>query len=622
MKNLHGNLKKRIILTMLGLLFLGAPGVAIYTFLVMDFTSPEQLTTWSFSTPFTIAGLIPFFILISLVLFRSVEKFLKNKDVIIEKDFLIESYRKTQSLPIKMSLFIACMWFAGPVLAGGFSHLGTPLTPAMIAQMTICSIIGGLWISLIAFMVFTKMMKPILQLLMEKGLTYQDMNEAGAIRINIGTKIISITMTLVTVSIFMIGYLSYTNTQKAFDEIAAMKSNANTAINYTEYISKNRTANIGFGIFLLVITGVISFMASRDISDPLKEITSNMKDISRGQGDLTARIVTGSTDEVGELSTYFNIFISQIHSIVKDIKDSAITLSASSEEMSSASSSSSDNAQSQSTYVEEITAAIEEVSAGMEGVATKANTQHSELNTLIVSIEDLSGVIVEMESLIKDSKNRTNEINSDAKGGEDSLNKMIASMKKVGESSNEMKNIIAIINDISDRINLLSLNAAIESARAGEAGRGFAVVADEISKLADQTASSIGEIDKLIKENSDEIDRGLNNVEGSMEKLNTIMRGVHVINDMMNKITDFVLVQTATNSAINNEIDNVKVLAHEIKESTDEQKIATDEIVTSISGVNESVQQNAASAEEVRCTSEETAAMSEHLQSKVESFKV
>ena len=94
-----------------------------------------------------------------------------------------------------------------------------------------------------------------------------------------------------------------------------------------------------------------------------------------------------------------------------------------------------------------------------------------------------------------------------------------APLKIQPPSSREMMGIVDIINDISEKINLLSLNAAIEAARAGDAGRGFAVVADEISKLADQTAISIKEIDRLIKVNNDEITAGGDNIDSAIDTI-------------------------------------------------------------------------------------------------------
>ena len=114
-------------------------------------------------------------------------------------------------------------------------------------------------------------------------------------------------------------------------------------------------------------------------------------------------------------------------------------------------------------------------------------------------------IILEMGQKTRDTSSLTESISDQARTGSKSLEDMNESITKISASSGEVKNIIGIINDISDKINLLSLNAAIEAARAGEAGRGFAVVADEISKLADQTAQSIKGISDLIRENDSEI---------------------------------------------------------------------------------------------------------------------
>jgi methyl-accepting chemotaxis protein len=170
---------------------------------------------------------------------------------------------------------------------------------------------------------------------------------------------------------------------------------------------------------------------------------------------------------------------------------------------------------------------------------------------------------------------------------------MNESMMSVGGSSGEITGIIEIINDISDRINLLSLNAAIEAARAGDAGRGFAVVADEISKLADQTASSIKSINDLIKNNEVEIGTGMSNITVAVKRINLIMSDINAVVGMINDISAQAGWQTAARNTVNENADIVKSGSERISTAMKEQSSAVAEISKTVNDITDIAQMNA-----------------------------
>lgn len=273
----------------------------------------------------------------------------------------------------------------------------------------------------------------------------------------------------------------------------------------------------------------------------------------------------------------------------------------------------SESSTNQASSIEEITSAIEEMSAGMDSIASGTSNQNEFLGSLIEKMNELSSIINDVKTTTEKSNRITSQVVDEAREGEESLNKMQSSLRKIIQSSEAIKNIILIISDISDRINLLSLNAAIEAARAGDAGKGFAVVADEVSKLAEQTASSIKDIDNLIKENTDEIQSGMADVQGVIQKITSVIERIDDVSEKMNTIDKYVNMQTEVNSTVNSRSKQVKDKSDEITSGIEEQKTGFTEIMKSIEEINKVTQKTVGEAESIAETSRQISALSEQL---------
>jgi len=373
-----------------------------------------------------------------------------------------------------------------------------------------------------------------------------------------------------------------------------------------------------FAFILILMTGTGIRLISM-LMKPLSVINACMERVAGG--DLESRMEDQEYHEISVIAEKFNNSVGNFSAVIGDIRDMSDHVSEYTGQMNDTIASLSDNAQNQAASVEQVMSTIEEISAGMDVIAERARDQSDIMGGFIIKIDELNSMVNRINENIRDVFRQSDDISELAETGEKYMNMMDDSMKRIMRSSGEMINIITIINDISERINLLSLNASIEAARAGDAGRGFAVVADEISKLADQTASSIKEISGLIKTSEKEIIHEKNNVEGTVNTFSNIISGINRISSSVRTISNEMETQLNVNAEVASEADRVRIRADEIKFSTEEQKVAVSEIVRNITATNDILQENAASTEELASNTDHFTGISLVLKQKVDYFR-
>ncbi|SHI80627.1 Methyl-accepting chemotaxis protein [Desulfatibacillum alkenivorans DSM 16219] len=242
-------------------------------------------------------------------------------------------------------------------------------------------------------------------------------------------------------------------------------------------------------VIFLVCTGVmfpVSFFASRSIFSHVQEVVDNLRDIAEGDGDLTVRLNVESKDEIGDLARSFNVFIEKIHVIVSRIKESADALATSSSQISATSSQLSTSSMETSTTVLELSTTAEEVK-----------------QTTTVANEKAEAVAREAEATAQISeagRKATDEAVEGMQRIKEEMEYIAESIVKLSEHTHSIGEIIDTVADLANESNLLSVNASIEAAKAGEFGKGFGVVAQEVKSLADLSKQATSQVRTILND--------------------------------------------------------------------------------------------------------------------------
>jgi len=396
------------------------------------------------------------------------------------------------------------------------------------------------------------------------------------------------------------------------------------------------------GIFAGMILGmfIIIIPVFNRIVNSIQRTILAVKDIANGDGDLTQRVTVSSRDEVGELSSWMNIFIEKIQTIIKEIALSSEKLTASSSELSGVSNQLAAAAEETGVQSEVVTDTSQKVSVHVRDVASAAR-QSSEMVTNIAHMtEEMSSnfqemarfakeIVVNVESVASASDDmsmnqsqislaveqmtsslnyvavntsKSNQIAREASHRTDEIKSQIDALVK---ASKQIGMVIDIIKDIADKTNMLALNATIQASGAGEAGKGFAVVAGEVKDLARQSSEATAEIAKKIQE----IQTSTEGTEKASKIIHQIITEIATISET---IAAAVEEQSATAANISKSllknVDRIKdaadkakgssELVGQISRSIDESSKASQEVTKNIVQLSSGVSEVARSSEE------------------------
>ena len=255
---------------------------------------------------------------------------------------------------------------------------------------------------------------------------------------------------------------------------------------------------VGIIAIVVLIAIIISFIMGRRLMRPLVKVSTIIEDVANGNIEADFSVVKESNDEIGLIIEKMKDLTQSLGSIVGKIRNSSDTMSSNSYELN-------DTSSQTLAANNEISKAVEDVAEGSTGMAASISKINENLLEMSNETKDINASVDEIKNQTVAVQDSSKIMNDKIKSMQDSSHKMdegISAISKRIETVNttvdKVSNIVSVIEEISSETNLLSLNASIEAARAGDAGKGFAVVAQEIRVLSDNTNTELENIKQII----------------------------------------------------------------------------------------------------------------------------
>jgi len=396
-----------------------------------------------------------------------------------------------------------------------------------------------------------------------------------------------------------------------------------------ETASVNKTINsqvigiVGFSVIFVLLAAVAVVLMSRGLVVGMSAIRNFLNKIVKGELDAKPDVVQQKReDEIGDIYRMAVSLQSTLYQIVNEIKQSASHLNASADQLTNM-------AQNTNSIVDNVIGAVVEISQGAKQQAKDTSETNEnvirmgqQIALIVDEVENLNRNATKMAEEESESERIINELNASNDETKEAVMQVAEQIAVMSSSIRDITSALDMIRNVADETTLLALNASIEAARVGEAGRGFAVVAQQISKLAEQSNSSIGTIENVIE-----------SVVSTSEKMVTIMADVkHKMDQQQEKLDETMMKSVTVSGEVENSKQKIEVIRGNV-DTLNDFGSAIGGVVSNLAAVSH---ENAASADstkdaantmsitmsELRTASEKLAGLSKELEQSLGLFKL
>ncbi len=385
-------------------------------------------------------------------------------------------------------------------------------------------------------------------------------------------------------------------------------------------VNNIRTAMIVTGMISVLLLALLIWRVVHVVVRPVKELTTAITAMT--EGDFTVDIKVHSHDEIGVMARCMEHYAATMRSLIASIHGVSSKLHKQADSSNDVSSQMYEASRMQSNSMQELNETVEQLSISVNEIAENATTLAMVVSDTRENSVQVNGKMQETVNVSQQGKADMQNVSHAMRDINDSVLKLQEAIGKVGQASEEITNITNVIGNIADETNLLSLNASIEAARAGDAGRGFAVVATQIGQLAQTSADSVRNIEKLISEINALVKDAVSQADESADSLNSSSKLVNSALDTFDEIFNNIDAVSGLVHQMTDQVEQVDGVASNVAAISQEQAASSQEILASSDTMVEQARHITVNSESVANGAKELTDSAMELAHQIEIFKI